>query len=523
MTDRRNMESIYSVSASNFVLGSLMNNTRLVYSSQYPIGKDDFKPFLIHKIIYVCISQLADSGVENVEPIELVNYLTTYPSQLNSLKEELNDGDIVGYITTLKGLTDNNHNYTYWWTEVKKRTLLRSLNESKKFDISNFWDFDKDIEENDKSLNKYTINDIIDSYSLELALLKNAFVVDEDTTEKRAGDRGKEILEALKNNITMGYGLESEYLTTLWGGVLKSQVYIRSGDTSSGKSRSIIGDICRLCVSEIFNTETNQWEANPNGEHQGLYIGTEMELDYEVDPIVWAYVSGVDSSKIIHGNLTAEEEERVLKAQELVGRCLELVDMPTFDIDKVEEKIRECKLKHDIEVLGFDYILLNTQLVKEFVEGRGSGVGARGDEILGELAKALKNMAKRYNIAIITATQVNSSISDYKNRDYQVLRGSKQIADTCTGGSISMPITLMEKKLVEGLINSCPTNKHRVGKPPIEPNFVETVYKSRFSEFPKECKIFSYYNLGNMRRVELFVTDKNFEPINVPKTRINFI
>lgn len=86
-----------------------------------------------------------------------------------------------------------------------------------------------------------------------------------------------------------------------------------------------------------------------------------------------------------------------------------------------------------------------------------------------------------------------------------------------------MPITLMEKKLVDGLIDKCPINKHRLGTNRIEPNFVETVYKSRFSEYPKECKIFSYYDLGNMRRIELFTTDKNFEPINIPKTETKYI
>ena len=167
------MEKIYSISASNFVLGSLMNNTDLIYSSQYPLSKEDFRPFLIHKIIYVCISQLADKGVQIVEPIELVNYLNDYPEQLNAIQTELNDGDIIGYVKTLKELTDNNHNYSYWWTEVKKRSCLRDFRDNGHFDISEFWNVDKDIEENDKNLNKYTINDIVDSFDFEVASIKN--------------------------------------------------------------------------------------------------------------------------------------------------------------------------------------------------------------------------------------------------------------------------------------------------------------------------------------------------------------
>jgi hypothetical protein len=99
-------------------------------------------------------------------------------------------------------------------------------------------------------------------------------------------------------------------------------------------------------------------------------------------------------------------------------------------------------------------------------------------------------------------------------RDYQVIRGGKAVADKATGGSISMPITTQELKLVEPYIEK----KYRNFNNSIQPNFVETVYKSRFSKYPKECKIFSYYNLGNMRKIEMFVTDKNFKQIDVPKT-----
>lgn len=96
------------------------------------------------------------------------------------------------------------------------------------------------------------------------------------------------------------------------------------------------------------------------------------------------------------------------------------VDMPSFNIRKIEEKVKYYKKKYDIEYLGFDYILLNSALVKEFVQNRGSGVGTRGDEVLLEISKALKDIAKKYDIGIITATQVNADIKDFRNRDYQV-------------------------------------------------------------------------------------------------------
>jgi hypothetical protein len=192
--------------------------------------------------------------------------------------------------------------------------------------------------------------------------------------------------------------------------------------------------------------------------------------------------------------------------------------MPSFNIRKIEDKIRYYKKNHDIEYLAFDYILLNSSLVKEFVQNRGKGIGARGDDVLLEISQALKDLAKKYDIGIITATQVNADIKDYRNRDYQVLRGGKSIADKASGGSISMPITPQELKLVEPY--TIEWNKKNSSKfNMIEPNWVETVYKSRFSEYPKECKIFSVFNLGNMRKTEMYVTDKDFRIIkDIPKT-----
>ena len=85
-----------------------------------------------------------------------------------------------------------------------------------------------------------------------------------------------------------------------------------------------------------------------------------------------------------------------------------------------------------------------------------------------------------------------------------------------------MPITEQESKLVEAITNAWNKKNGKHFGDGLEPNFVETVYKGRFSEYPKECKIFSYYNLGNMRRVEMFVTDKNFKLIkDIPKTIVH--
>jgi replicative DNA helicase len=515
------LEYLYNKNFSGFVLSSLMNNTDLLYDSRYPLDKTDFEPFIVHNILFVCISNLADKGVSKITPKEIGEFLKGYPAQEQTLLNELN-GDYIDYLYELIEL-DNPKAFDFYYSEVRKRSLLREYRDSGN-SIKHFFDEKADrIETEEAKLAQVSILDILDYYDKEQGKRRQKYYIEDDgTTYKQAGDNGREILKWFKDNPMRGLSFESKYLTTFWGGCEKKQLYIRSGDTSSGKSRSLIGDMACLCCGEVYDLDKNEWFKNPNGKHKGLYIGCEMELDKEVDPIFWAYISGVESSKIIHGKTTEEEDKRIERAIDIINDdCIYLYNMPRFNIKKIEEKIKLHKQLHNIDYVCFDYISINGDLIKEFVKNRGSGVATRGDEVLLELSKSLKDMALEYDVAIITATQVNADIKDYKMRDYQVLRGGKAVADKATGGSISMPITAQELKLVEPIVANL--NAHAEFGKMVQPNFVETVYKSRFSEYPKECKIFSEFNLGNMRKRELFVTDKDFNLIEVPKTIINNI
>lgn len=509
-------ENIYSKSYSGFVLGSLFNNLELYTDSRYPLDKEDFRPFAPHRIIFVCLSMLAADGVEKVEPKDIAEVLKKYPSEVNTLKEEL-DCDYLKYIQDLIEL-DNSKAYSFYYNEVRKRSLLREYRDNG-YDISEFFDEDKDIETQNANLDKYTIEEIIDSFEQKQASIRNKYIIDDDTKIKKAGDGGKQILQHFAENPMMGLSFESKYLTTLWDGFRKGQLYIRSGDTSSGKSRSCVGDLANICANQIYDADKKDFINNPNGKgNKGLYIGCEMELNEECDPLFYAYISGVESSKIMHHKTTTEEDKLVEKAVDILNdSSIWLCDMPSFNIKKLDTMIKTFKKQYDIDYVAFDYMLINTALVREFNENRGGKGAFRGDEVLLELSKSLKDMAKKYDVGILTATQTNAEIKDYRMRDYQVIRGGKAVADKATGGSISMPITPPELKLVEPYIEKfC----RGFGKG-MKPNFVETVYKARFSEYPKECKIFSYYNLGNMRKKELFVTDKDFKWIDLPKTIVN--
>jgi len=509
---------MYDFTMAERAIGCMILNTDLANSKEYPFSVNDLDPdpkFAIHRILYGTLNHLNKKGVKKATIQDIDTFIKPYKKQYQTFL----DFDGVEYIRTIEGLAEVD-NFKYYYEGVRKLSCLRDL-EKEGTNITKFWSDNRTKEENLANMNNYELIDIIDYYYSIINKKKLQYIIDkdDDTTRKKAGDNGHEILKSFKDAPMVGLNFESKYLTTLWDGFRKGQLYIRSGDTSSGKSRSVIGDLACVCANEIYDIDNNKWKENPNGNSRGLYIGCEMALDEEVDPLMWSYLSGTESSTITKGRYDDKQQILVDRAIDVVNDdSIWLTDMPSFNIRKLEEEIAFHKKEFNIDYVAFDYILLNNSLVREFVNARGKSMGMRGDEVILELSGALKDMCKKYDVGIITASQVNADIKDFKLRDYQVLRGGKAMADKASGGSISMPITQQELKLVEPYIERYRMKNSYDGK--LDNLFVETVYKSRFSEYPKECKVFSDYNLGNMRKRELFVTDKNFRPIDVKKTEI---
>ena len=231
-------EQLYSINASNFLLSSLLNNTNLLYNSAYPLTKDDFKPNLSHKIIYISICQLADRGCSVIDSKELITYLEGgYEEQLNALKEDISDGNVINYIDTLKAL-DNDKSYEYWYNEVRKRSLLRQYRDNG-FNISEFWDEDKSEEKNIAKLNSFDIKTIVSHFDSIQTELRQKFVVEENVRRIKAGENYEEIKEAFKNTPYFGACMESPYQTTLFRGWVKGQVIMNSAPSGMGKAQPI--------------------------------------------------------------------------------------------------------------------------------------------------------------------------------------------------------------------------------------------------------------------------------------------
>ena len=513
-------EQLYSINATNFLLSSLLNNTDLLYNSAYPLSKDDFKPNLAHRIIYISITQLADKGCLSIGSKELVTYLEGgYEEQLNALKEDISDGNVIGYIDTLKEL-DNDKSYEYWYNEVRKRSLLRKYRD-KGFDITDFWDEDKSEEKNIVKLNSVSIKDIVQHFDEIQTEIRHNFITESNVQHVQAGVGFKQVKEDFKTTPFFGACMVSPYQTTLYRGWVKGHLLLNSAGSGMGKTIRAVGELCNVCALELWNSQKKCWEVNKNRQGTGLYINTELDLMLELNPCFVAYIADVPRHKIMDGVYDSkEEEERVDRAiQILEDSQIYLIDDPYFTLRSIEDYIKYYKEKANIQYVVFDYIQDNGLVGKEMKATHD--VIAR-DTIVLNIANNLKVFAKQYNVGMYSMTQLNGNEKTAEIIDVGCVSGGKAIQNKLDAGCVSLFPRKKEQKFTEGLLQHwLSENKRGEFGEDFKPNVVLHNYKVRFNKYNGiGIKLYQYLDKGTGRCIDLYCTDVYDNPINIDKTII---
>ena len=247
-----------------------------------------------------------------------------------------------------------------------------------------------------------------------------------------------------------------------------------------------------------------------------MYIGTEMDVFTEIEPMMWAFISGLDETRIKNNELTEDEEARLDKAIEITEQTkIFLEDEEDFDCAFLWQIIEQHKLENDISVVAIDYIELGGALTLEYVTSH-RGMTAREDQVLLNLSKNIKSISKNFNVFIYAYTQTNDEGRRQEARDQTAVKGGKSIPNKADFGMTSFEPTKKELELLDSLIHKA--NKG-LGKK-ILPNICYTTYKNRWFN-PKKVKIWGYQDLGTMEYIDLFCTNEYYEPINIVKTKIN--
>jgi len=493
------------------ILGSLLQEPSLI--REYKIVQNDF-PETFHKLIFAAINNLYKNGAEIIDAVAIDEYLSHYETQYQVFTK--NEG--INFLEKVQEMALQS-NFKYYYDQLKKFSLLRSYAENG-IDVSEFFDPDEidpvTIETQRKLLDEYSLQDIINHYKKKQLKIIAPFISTEGRDSKKAGVGGHEQKEKWKQDTAWGIGYSSAYLTTALHGVRKRRFNVKSAGTGVGKTRSSIADIGYACSPYYYDKALGKWCENPNGTYNGaLYIGTEMELLEEIDPILWAYIADVPQDHIEFNMYEEGEEERVDKAIDILEHEANIwfEYVPEYDANTLEEVIEQHKLDHNIEYVWFDYISATVELNSEYASESKVKMVVREDQVLANLSKKLKNFTRKFDVSIDSFTQVTGDFKNEANRDQTIVRGAKSIIDKADGAMIAMPPTEKELKKVE------PITRELLNKP--APNLVYSLYKNRGGKWNK-IKIWLYIDYSTMRVHDLFVTDYEYKLIkDIEKTYIN--
>lgn len=493
------------------VLAGIIHSPLLLLDEKYPLTTDDF-PERFHKIVYAAVEHLIKGGAQSIDAIDVDGYLSSYPDQHKVFTN--NNG--LEYIVQAIEITDSS-NFPYYYNRLKKCALLNRLKEQG-FDISEFYNPDViGIEAHNgiqTKLDEMSIEEILASYELKFATVRDIFRLDGGRTGVQAATNMEALIERLKETPEFGLPMNSKKLTTICRGRRLKKFYLRTTPTGVGKTRLSLADACLTSVPRIYDLEQKKW-IQTGCKEPTLYITTELEID-EIQTMILAYVACVPEDHILDGKYVDDEESRVNKAVEIIKEApLWVEHMPQFNVDDIENLIKEYKLKHAIGYVFFDYLFSSIKILME-ISKKTRGVNMREDNVLVMFSDRMKAACNNLNVHIDTSTQANGDWKTMKDPDQSIIRGSKGIADKVDIGYCCLEPT---EKDIEAVKIILANSKQAFS---IKPNLVYHIYKVRRGKI-NHAKLFVYFDYATLRTTDLFVTDKNYNLLNVENTDIEVI
>lgn len=490
------------------VLGILCNSPQLVRNPEMQLDEGDFYQSF-HKNIFGAINNIAysDPNVEKITPVDVDNYLAQYPANYK-IWEQHGGFD---YITSaMENVNMKTYKGNYW--RLKKFAMLRDYVNAG-VDVTSLYDYRmndlKQQEEQMKALDKMSIDSMVDHFNLRMLNLRDKWSMGEKRKSFMAGDGMDDLLERLAQEPEMGYPFRNGFYNAIFRGMRTKKFMLRSAGTGVGKTRLSLADMCNVAVDEIWDFETKSYISN-GPANPILFISTELEQQ-ELQTGMLAYVSGVDEDVIKDGRYHDSTKLRLKKGIEIIKRSpiyAEYID--DFSISDIETIIEEHIIEHNVKYLAFDYIQMVPKLARTMQEAFAGSL--REDQILVQLSGNLKLLCNKYDVYIVSATQVNRNAKEHEMRDTTSLRGGSATADKVDHGVMVFRVTGKDLDNLKHILE-------RPGWNNAKPNFCHYVYKNRGGS-KVGCIIWTKYHGGVIREQELFVTDLDFNLLNVENLHV---
>lgn len=509
-----------NIDSSNHVLGALLNTPKLFNNKSYPLSVDDFI-VKTHKDLFITINNLIASGLNSISMADIESYLNNNNKIIYNLF--FNNSNNFDWLSMLFEEGEET-NYDYYYNDLRKYTLLRTYI-ANGIDVSEILDLSQvdigNLQLQQDKFNNTSIKDIINFFDNKYRTIRFSFNENKDREFRKSGDEVREILKELQSGLRYGLNTEMPVLTELTGGFSSGNFVLLTLPTGVGKTRNAIKKLVNVCSPLLWDFDKKEFIRNPNGDfNAGLYIGNEMDIKRELEPMILAFISGVPEKKIKSGDLTEDEKDRLevaIQCSEKMQLHLEYND--NYDIQFFKDTIDEYYNKYEntpysLRMVVIDYLELTGALINEY-SFISKGASFREDMILLNLSKEIKTLAKVYGLTIVGYTQTTGEAVTMGYRDFRAIKGGKAIPNKADVGMICFPPTSKETALLKPLVEKSKRRKM--------PNIGFNIYKNRFGSSDKNnIKIWAYQELGIGKYTFLFATDEFYQPITLEGITVNF-
>lgn len=488
------------------VIGCVYNNPQILeFEDKYTITDEDF-PDEFHRTVFGAIYKIYELGAKTITLENLADFLSSRPKSAAIYKK--NDGD--KWLLKVADVASQ-LSFDFYYNRLKKMTLLRAY-DNYGVDVSDIYDPDNILDIKKKQLQE----DLLDNSSLEeiadrvdrkISDIRLKYVDDTTGEAIQAGKGVLQLIQKFKDHPEVGVPLYGRLVNTVTRGARLKKFYLRSAATGIGKTRSMIADACNIACNKIYD-ESFGWIKNGTSEPT-LFITTEQELE-EIQTMMLAFLSNVNEEHIINGEYEGDEEERVIKAGEILESSpLYVEELPDFSLKDIENTIKKNIRDHDVKYIFHDYIHTSLKILEEITK-RSGGVKLREDNILFMLSNKLKDICNQYGVFIMSATQLNGDYQEAKTPDQNLLRGAKSIADKIDYGSILLSVKEEDIDALDSILSSNIFEK---------PTIKMSVYKNRRGRY-KGIIMWCKADLGTCRIQPMFCTTYDYELINMDDIKI---
>ena len=488
------------------IIGNVYNCPSLLeQTDKYVITDEDFCEEF-HRIIFGAIYKIYENGAKKIDLQTISDFLATRPKSEAIYKNQKGEEWLLKVSENANLLT-----FDYYYNRLKKMSLLRAY-DNYGIDVSDIYDPDNIFDSKKKQLQEEwldnsTLEEIANKVDEKIENIKIKYVDDTFIDAEPAATGIYDLIEKFKESPEVGVPLYGPLINTVTRGARLKKFYLRSAATGVGKTRSMIADACYIGCDKIYD-EAFGWISTGKSQPT-LFITTEQELE-EIQTMMLAFLSNVNEEHILNGAYEGDEEERILKAAEVLENSLIYVEeLPDFSLKDVENTIRKNIRERGVKYVFHDYIHTSLKILEEITK-RSGGVKLREDNILFMLSTKLKDICNQLGVFIMSATQLNGDYKDAEIPDQNLLRGAKAIADKIDYGALLLNATDEDFTKLEKVLSTNVFDK---------PTIKMSVYKNRRGQY-KGVYLWCKADLGTCRIKPMFCTGFDYELIQMKDMQI---